>query len=135
MFLVVPTLEQLKLTIDFFTLALSTSYQRFHAWMIFIFSYSVIHQTTMRIIRHTKIVTNTESLHRLLEELLKVLHSCLSSEITLSLPTRVILFILVPLSDKKGFTVFETLLCLALSCNSISFFIIQLTKKIILFLV
>ena len=68
-----------------------------------------------------------ERVNHLSEELLKALHSCLSSELTLSLSTRVILFIFIPLSDKKGFIDFQTfyylLLCLALRCYSTSFFL------------
>ena len=76
------------------------------------------------------------------KNLFKNLHRSLSFEITLSLSTRVILFIVVPLSNKKCFILwlfymfcyilfvyFEAVIVL------LSFFLIQFTTKIILFLV
>ena len=57
------------------------------------------------------------------KKLLKVLHSYASSEITLSLYIIVILLIFVPLSNKKGFVVFQILydllLCLSWSTNNL----------------
>ena len=92
----------------------------------------------MRIIRNIKTVSNTPQVFTASwKKFLKVLHSCLSSEITLSLSTRVILSIFVLLSDKKGFIVFQTLyyllLCLALSCYSTSF-LYNLLSKLFFFL-
>ena len=102
----------------------------FHAWMIFICSYGVVYRITMGITRQIKIVTNTESLHRVLEKVTKNFALFLIIWDYFILSTIVILFIFVPLSSKKGFIVFQTfktvyflLLCLALSCDSTSFFL------------
>ena len=59
------------------------------------------------------------------KNLFKNLHRSLSFEITLSLSTRVILFIVVPLSNKKCFIlwlfyVLLYIICLVLSCYSTS---------------
>ena len=83
MFSKVSTMEEFKLPIDFSISTLSTpkkwknccySYSftyLFHARISFTFSYSVVYRITMRIIQHIKVVTNTHSLHGLLEKVNK----------------------------------------------------------------